>query len=744
MKRMGCGCFLLFLTSSAMGQAVFMDGLSVSNDYIRNLGLVDMASWGADVTSAVRNLGVSLGQLSGVNPSTGDPITNAQNLLPISARSLTSAGDVTTRGMLVGDGAGITNLTGTNILDGTITSLDLAADSVTHEKILNGSVGTEKLADHAVNSNKLAASAVTLEHLADRSVSSSKLLDGAVTSNKLAVDSVTAEKIARYAVTHEKLCSYHSDYLSLTNEAGAVFDGFGKAVTMIGTSRYVVAKPNIALGSGDSGVVSLYDVDGGLLASVTNPTTSVGSQFGYAMAPLPGNLLAVGAPYDDTGANDAGIVHVFDVDGALVLSLTNPLAESTAQFGKSLARLANGWLAVGAPESSMDSASAGRVYLFDADGALQRTLTNINPGEFSNFGISLASFSADILVGTKHPVYEGGIVYRLDTAGSFVASFTNPMSSSFEGFGHAMADLNGTYLAIGAPYRDEGTMAFNVGSVYIFYGWGGFRNEVRESAPGNQHFFGWSVQAMDEQRFVAGAPGAGRMCVTDIDGNELMVASNPAAPLRNRFGESLWVGDSTHVLVGSPVEEELGQAYGLNLSGEPAVRTEHIMAQAVTRSRIANGAVDESKLASGSVTGSKILDGGISDVKLAHDSVTAEKIGHGAVSETKLAGASVTADKIRQEAVIQSKLATIYSRTYRTIDHPIPVNFGGFGASAACFSNQAVIAAPLATEDRVFGFDTNGILNTFYFNPQPEDDDRFGFAMALLDATRVLISAPYA
>jgi hypothetical protein len=90
--------------ATATAQTIFMDGISVSNDYIRNIGLVDMAGWNTDYTGAVRHLGVSLGQLSGIEPQTGAVITNSQNLIPLTVRSLTA------RTAINGNGVGITNV----------------------------------------------------------------------------------------------------------------------------------------------------------------------------------------------------------------------------------------------------------------------------------------------------------------------------------------------------------------------------------------------------------------------------------------------------------------------------------------------------------------------------------------------------------------------------------------------------------------------------------------------------------
>jgi hypothetical protein len=110
--------------ATAEAQRFFPDGIILSNEYVRQQGLVDLQNWtGGLVTNAnVRGLGVSLGQLSGIDPETGEAITDSANLLPLNARSLRVTGSSRLEGALdmnggaisnaviYGNGAGLTNL----------------------------------------------------------------------------------------------------------------------------------------------------------------------------------------------------------------------------------------------------------------------------------------------------------------------------------------------------------------------------------------------------------------------------------------------------------------------------------------------------------------------------------------------------------------------------------------------------------------------------------------------------------
>ncbi len=85
-------------------------GIDMLTNYVYNMAFLDMAATSNDFRDAeIAHHGISVGQLVGVNPETGQIITNAANLLSIMARSAYVAGTVDA-GEFVGDGSGLTNL----------------------------------------------------------------------------------------------------------------------------------------------------------------------------------------------------------------------------------------------------------------------------------------------------------------------------------------------------------------------------------------------------------------------------------------------------------------------------------------------------------------------------------------------------------------------------------------------------------------------------------------------------------
>ena len=92
-----------------------------------------------------------------------------------------------------------------DLLDGAVTNSKIAADAVTADKIMDGSIGTLELADGAVTYPKLGDGAVITQKLADSSIIDTKIASAAVTTAKLAPQAVDTAAIADGAVTTPKL-----------------------------------------------------------------------------------------------------------------------------------------------------------------------------------------------------------------------------------------------------------------------------------------------------------------------------------------------------------------------------------------------------------------------------------------------------------------------------------------------------------------------------------------------------------
>lgn len=93
----------------------------------------------------------------------------------------------------------------TGKLLGSVQGSQLAAESITTDKLAAASVTAEKLAAGALSADQIAAGSITADKLAAGVLSADLIGAGSITTEKLAAGAVTAEKIAGKSITAEQL-----------------------------------------------------------------------------------------------------------------------------------------------------------------------------------------------------------------------------------------------------------------------------------------------------------------------------------------------------------------------------------------------------------------------------------------------------------------------------------------------------------------------------------------------------------
>ena len=118
-----------------------------------------------------------------------------------------------------------------------------------------------------------------------------------------------------------------------------------------------------------------------LVRTFPNPTPNTSDSFGSAMAALGNDRILVGAPNDDTTANNAGAVYLFHTNGTLLTTFTNP--NPSSGIGSAMTTLGSDRVVIG---------SSGSVRLFTTNGALVSTISGpAGPGGFG-FGEPVVAF----------------------------------------------------------------------------------------------------------------------------------------------------------------------------------------------------------------------------------------------------------------------------------------------------------------------------------------------------------------
>jgi hypothetical protein len=151
---------------------------------------------------------------------------------------------------------------------------------------------------------------------------------------------------------------------TFTNPAPATFNYFGHSVASVGTERVFIGAPQADEGAEDAGVAYLFSTNGALLTTITNPSPALDDSFGARVAVLGSDRMVISAIYDDIGATNSGAAYLFSTNGTLLNTFTNPTPGASDAFGARVAALGNDRVIIGATYDDLGATDAGVAYLF--------------------------------------------------------------------------------------------------------------------------------------------------------------------------------------------------------------------------------------------------------------------------------------------------------------------------------------------------------------------------------------------
>ena len=268
--------------------------------------------------------------------------------------------------------------------------------------------------------------------------------------------------------------------LILENPAADCCFGFGESVAA-SNGKFMVGAPRSGPEMVYLGRAYVYDsaspTPEQAVATVNQSTAAEETHFGIVTA-AQGNLVVVGAPYDDTAGQDSGAVFVYDWSGgppsAPAMTLLSPEPAPYNHFGSSVA-ISGNLIVIGVPQNDSGALNSGRAYVFDLEGGsptLIATLNNPTPAPDDTFGGSVAIFGNRVVVGAHRDdtgKSNSGAAYLFDllsfTPSVPVATLLNPDPDIGDFFGASVA-ISSTRIAIGCPR--ESTIDDSAGRVYLY------------------------------------------------------------------------------------------------------------------------------------------------------------------------------------------------------------------------------------------------------------------------------------
>jgi len=485
--------------------------------------------------------------------------------------------------------------------------------------------------------------------------------------------------------------------------------------------------------------------------------------FGHSVS-ISSTFIVVGAPYDDVAYTDAGSAYLYNLASSTptepIAVLNNPEPTEGDGFGYSVA-ISGRQLVVGAPFNDTGAIDAGTIYYYDfavPQGlpVLIDTLNNPNPSPNANFGYSVALTAPGAAVGAPGV----GAAYVYDIGNRFnrsipVAILTDPTPSTYNGFGSSVA-ISSTHLLVGAPYDD--TIGLDAGSAYVY------EHHLDRLTPTvlvatltspdpASLNFGYSV-AMSDELLLIGEPSTDSSHIYDFSSATPTLAAtlnNPSPAMDDRFGYSVGLS-GTRVVVGAPTDDtraaDAGSAYIFDLAG------------ATPTAPVAT--LDDPVLGTGgnagravAVCGNTIVVGAaethiydLTSSTPAGPVMTLNSSGHSVAISGTLVVVGVPYANV-ETAYVYDLAGGTPTVPIIVLTNPTPNNW--FGYSVSVSGTKVAVGAPLegtggADAGSVYVYDlasvTPAVPVTILNNPAiPTSGDRFGWSVSL-SGTRLIVGAP--
>ena len=283
-----------------------------------------------------------------------------------------------------------------------------------------------------------------------------------------------------------------TEYFKFLPSDGAADDYFGYSVDVDGGTAVIGAFADDDFGS-NSGAAYVFNLDPAtdtwteVQKLTADPHAGAADYFGLSVA-IDGNVIVVGARYDDDLGTDSGSAFIFERVGGvwtLVKKLSGSDTGAYDEFGLGVA-VDGDWIVVGAYRDDDDGGDSGSAYVFFKDPLFGWTeVQKLTAGALGSgndlYGFDVAIQGDVIVVGAYADDTGSAYVYRHAGAWNFEQKLIPSDGASADDFGLAVA-VHGDVIAVGAVLHDHGGIT-NGGACYVFRDQGGTWQEEAELVP---------------------------------------------------------------------------------------------------------------------------------------------------------------------------------------------------------------------------------------------------------------------
>jgi hypothetical protein len=411
------------------------------------------------------------------------------------------------------------------------------------------------------------SSSISISSAANLSASSSSVVSAALSSaasNSIAMTSSSTSFVASSAafssVTNSGASSHAyspGNFDLITNPSPVAGERFGQLITTLPNGNYVLASGgNLTVQNASVHVYS--SVTRNVLFTLQIPIEI--SKVNVVATTQSGKIIVgvtrKASPYDS-------LVYIFSgQNGALLKTITAPVAGENSAFAQDSIISANGQILIGARTAG--SSQAGAVYVYSEDGVLLKTLSHPSPVANNSFGMALAvSPTGEVIVGAPYR-FEGGAaaagtVYVFSgQTWNLLREIKNPTPASSEQFGAEIKVLPNGDIVVGAPWaKVDGLSA---GEIYVFSGSNGsLIRTLREPTPNAIDQFGLSIAITPDGDIVSSSATekidgiwAGSVYIYSSEtGALLQTLAHPNPKSSDYFGIEVVIAPKGELLVGA-------------------------------------------------------------------------------------------------------------------------------------------------------------------------------------------------
>ncbi len=258
----------------------------------------------------------------------------------------------------------------------------------------------------------------------------------------------------------------------LTASDGASGDDFGSSVSISGAYVAIGAEGDNSF----EGSAYIFHRSGVVWTATTKLTAPAGDAFDYygASISISGDIVIVGADFDDDIAVNAGAAYVYQRDGTnwnLQSKLLPTSGDAASFFGRSVYILGD-TLIVGAPNDNEKAPSAGAAYIFQNIGNTWTMIQKIvaqDGREGAAFGESVCLHRNTVVVGAMRDDLNGvnagaAYIFKNENGAWIQEAKLLPSDFSPENYFGLSVAIFGDFCMVGAPLP----LASSTGKAYFF------------------------------------------------------------------------------------------------------------------------------------------------------------------------------------------------------------------------------------------------------------------------------------